>query len=36
MKLWSIKKTWDSNDDDEDIKQRYDNYIDNPASISLS
>ena len=34
--VMEYQKTWDSNDDDEDIKQQYDNYIDNPASLSLS
>lgn len=34
--VMEYQKTWDSNDDDEDIKQQYDNYIDNPAIISLS
>lgn len=27
---------WDSNDDDDTIKQQYDAYIDNPASVSFS
>lgn len=27
---------WDSNYDDDAIKQQYDAYIDNPASVSFS